>query len=302
MTHLAPIVLFTYNRLSETIRTIEALQNNFLSKESDLFVFSDGSKGEAGNAKVNDVRKYLKTITGFRKIKIYESYLNKGLANSIIYGVTRIINIYGKVIVMEDDLVTSPNFLDFMNQALNFYENDSNIVSISGYTLDLPSLSGNKDFYFGYRASSWGWGTWKKSWENIDWDMSSYEIFINDPKQKRRFRLGGSDMVSMLTGQKNNEVDSWAIRFCFHQFNNNLKTVYPSVSKIKSIGFSKNATNTLSSRRFDTPLDITNKRKFKFELFSMMDDKLVKEFKSKFSIKNRIWDKFGLFFNLVIFK
>ncbi len=291
MSQLAPIVLFTYNRLEETKQTVEALQKNFLANESELFVFSDGPKNIAGKEKVDAVRNYLHTINGFKKVQIKESHINKGLATSIIDGVTEIIEQYVNVIVLEDDLITSPNFLDFMNQALSFYKNDSNIISISGYTLDLPGLPGSKDFYFGYRASSWGWATWRNSWNEVDWEMKNYENFLKDSAQKKHFKSGGSDMVKMLKSQKERRIDSWAIRFCFHQFNNNLKAVFPTSSKINSIGFSKDATHTVNTRRFQTPLDIKIKRNFNFDVFSEMDENLVKEFKSKFSIKTRAIDK-----------
>lgn len=291
MSQLAPIVLFTYNRLEETKQTVEALQKNFLANESELFVFSDGPKNIAGKEKVDAVRNYLHNVNGFQKVEIKESHINKGLATSIIDGVTEIIEQHGKVIVLEDDLITSPNFLDFMNKALDFYESDSNIISISGYTLALPSLPGLKDFYFGYRASSWGWATWKKTWDEVDWEIKQYENFLKDSAQKRQFNIGGSDMVKMLRSQKEGKIDSWAIRFCFHQFNNNLKTVFPTSSKINSIGFSKEATHTVNTKRFQTPMDKYLKRDFNFEIFSEMDKMLVKEFKSKFSIKIRAIDK-----------
>ena len=151
---LAPICLFTYNRLSETIQTVEALQKNELAVESDIFIFSDGPKHEKDILLVNAVRKYIKSINGFRSITIIDSENNKGLAKSIIDGVTQIVEKYDKVIVLEDDLITSQNFLSFTNQALDFYEKNSNIFSISGYTLNLPSLSKyNKDLYLGVRAS-----------------------------------------------------------------------------------------------------------------------------------------------------
>ena len=140
MKEIAPICLFTYNRLEETIQTVAALKNNFLANKSELFIFSDGAKNKNVEQKIKQVRKYLKTITGFKNITIYESSKNKGLANSIIDGVTKIIETYGKIIVLEDDLVTSPNFLNFMNQALEFYHYNNRIYSVSGYTLNLPSL------------------------------------------------------------------------------------------------------------------------------------------------------------------
>jgi GR25 family glycosyltransferase involved in LPS biosynthesis len=124
------------------------------------------------------------------------------LANSIISGVSQILKEHDKVIVLEDDLITSPNFLDFMNQALNFYQGNKQIHSISGYTLDLPSLKNyTKDYYLGYRASSWGWGTWKEKWESVDWNVSKYREFKRNPLQQIKFMKGGSDLPHMLSNQ-----------------------------------------------------------------------------------------------------
>ncbi|WP_456376522.1 glycosyltransferase [Lutibacter sp.] len=291
MKELAPICLFTYNRLAETKQTVASLQQNFLAKESELFIFSDGTK-ETSFSKVNEVRKFIKTIDGFKNITIFEAPNNKGLANSIISGVTQIIEDYGKVIVLEDDLVTSPNFLDFINQALEFYKNNDKIYSISGYTLHLDSLQNySKDFYLGYRASSWGWGTWLNRWNNVDWEIENYLNFQNSLSQKIKFMRGGSDMPNMLKNQMQGKLDSWAIRWCFDQFIKDKLTVFPSKSKIESIGINSNATHTKHTKRFDTILDESNKNTFKFDNKIQLESNLIKEFRSKFSIINRLKDK-----------
>ncbi len=292
---LAPVCLFTYNRLSETQQTIEALQKNYLASESELFIFSDGPKNESDKWKVSEVRKYLKTISGFKTITIFESEKNKGLANSIISGVTKMINQYGKVIVLEDDLITSPNFLDFMNQALDFYENNPVIQSISGYTLALPSLKNyHKDYYLGYRASSWGWGTWKKRWNDIDWDAKQYAQFKKNIISQIKFMRGGSDMPRMLRLQMKGKVDSWAIRWCFDQFLKDQLTVFPSVSKVINIGDGVEATHTKNTKRFITLLDSGKKRTYSFDNNILMDKIIIKEFKNKFSLYSRLKDKLNV--------
>lgn len=292
MKKLAPIVLFTYNRLNETIRTVQALQKNFLAPESELFVFSDGAKDNNGRKKVQEVRDYLHTIKGFENINIKESIENKGLANSIIEGVTEVIDKYEKVIVLEDDLITSPNFLDFMNQALEFYNKSPQIISISGYTMNLPSLNNyDNDYYVGFRACSWGWGTWKNKWQNIDWDVSDYEEFKSDYKQQYRFFKVGSDMPGMLKNQIQGKIDSWAIRWCYHQFKLKQITIYAAKSKVHSIGFSSEATHTHGANKFNTPLDKSIKTKFEFHEVLKENKKIIKEFKAKFSISQRAIDK-----------
>ncbi len=286
---IAPICLFSYNRLAEIKLTLDALTKNYLAPESDLFVFSDGAKDGSPDDKVVEVRKYLKTIQGFKSITIFESSENKGLANSIIDGVTKIIQKFGKVIVVEDDLVSSPNFLNFMNQALDFYSNKDQIFSISGYTMDLPSLSNyNRDYYFGYRASSWGWATWKDRWVKVDWQANNYRHFIYNPIRHFKFMRGGSDMPYMLWKQMNGKIDSWAIRWCYFQHINNLLTLFPAISKIESVGFGSNATHTTHSERFITNLDSGGKQNFEFSEDLTLQMQLLREFRNKFSFNNRL--------------
>jgi hypothetical protein len=285
---LAPICLFVYNRISEVKRTIEALENNFLAGESDLYIFSDEGRDKEDVQKVRKVRSYIHTISGFNSITIFEAENNKGLANSVISGVSKVLENHDRIVVLEDDLVTSPNFLDFINQSLKFYQNDHNIHSVSGYTLNLPSLPGKKDYYFGYRASSWGWGIWKERWEGIDWDVCDYGKFKNNRVATKSFKRGGSDLPRMLRNQRLGKIDSWAIRFCYHQFKNELLTVFPSESKIKSVGFSEEATNTIGTKRFDTQLDEGKKRSFEFGRFEKIDQILAGEAASKFSLVSRI--------------
>ena len=243
--NLAPICLFTYNRLEETKQTIEALRNNYLAKESHLYIFSDGAKSDTAKEKIQKVRSYLKTIEGFGSIQVFESPINKGLASSIIDGVTQVVNQYGKVIVLEDDLITSPNFLLYMNQALDFYNDTNKVFSISGYSIQIKNNLSTADVYFTNRASSWGWATWSDRWQAIDWEVSDYLVFKNNKELRRNFNKMGSDMSQMLDRQMQGKLDSWAIRWCYHQYKYNLFSVHPIVSKISNIGFnSPDATNT----------------------------------------------------------
>ena len=293
--NLAPICLFTFNRLDETQKTVLALQKNNLAHKSQLFIFSDGWKYDKDKEEIEEVRAFLKTIIGFKKITIFKSEINKGLANSIITGVTKIINKFGKVIVLEDDLITSPNFLDFMNQALYYYEYNERVFSVSGYSMDLSSLKGsNNDYYLGYRGSSCGWGSWRKEWNEIDWEIKDYEDFKNSKTLIKAFKIGGSDLPGMLKNQMNKTIDSWAIRWCYNQFKKNQFTVFPTISKVESIGFNSSATHTKRNiRRFNTKIDKTNKTEFLFDNSLIINKKLVKQQQFKFSFINRFFDKFS---------
>ncbi|QLG44575.1 glycosyltransferase family protein [Costertonia aggregata] len=293
MREFAPVVLFTYNRLSETRQTVRALENNYLAADSELYIFSDGPKNLHDEKKILEVRKFLRNVNGFKKVHFFESDKNKGLAHSVINGVTKVLDIKGKLIVLEDDLVSSPNFLDFMNQALDFYEDVHEIISISGYTLKLPSLKNyEKDYYLGQRASSWGWGMWKDRWDKVDWKVSDYNKFKKNYKNVFAFYNIGSDMPWMLKNQMNGKIDSWAIRLCYHQFKNNMLTVFASSSKINSIGSGKDATHTSGVTKFETPLDSGVNRRFSFDKVLVINRDIATDFKSKFSLTRRIIDKF----------
>jgi GT2 family glycosyltransferase len=160
---LAPIVLFTYNRPVHTKQTIDALLKNTLATDSDIIIFSDYPKTEKVVESVKQTREYLKTIKGFRSIKIIERNENFGLANNIIDGVTTVVNQYGKIIVLEDDLLTSPYFLRYMNEALMLYENEKDVVCIHGYIY--PVKQKLPDTFFLRGADCWGWATWKHGWD-----------------------------------------------------------------------------------------------------------------------------------------
>jgi len=284
---LAPICLFTYNRVEETKKTVSALQANFLAKDSDLIIFSDAAKNEKSQFLVDEVREYIKTIGGFKSLKIIQAEKNKGLANSIIDGVTLIINEYGRVIVLEDDLITSRNFLDFMNQALDFYEQNESIYSIAGYT---PSIKKwRQDVYHTKRASSWGWGTWKYQWGGINWDVNSLRDVISDKTFPQNFNKMGSDMAKMLNDQVQGKINSWAIRWCLHQFLSDKYSVYPTISKVINIGTSSSATHTKDRfNRFYTEIDSGENRMFDFNVLVKLDKFYLKQFLKQFSIYTRV--------------
>ena len=237
MKKVSPIVIFVYRRLSVK-KTIESIKTDIVHSTSDLYIFSDGYKNDLDELDVIKVREYLKTINGFKSVTIIESDRNKGLANSIMGGVVEMINKYHKVIVLEDDLIVSNDFLEYMNDALEFYKNDRKIWSISGYTPKLPCLADyDKDLYLSPRGASWGWATWKDRWDSVDWDAKDFKKLKHDKKMRKDFELGGNDMYKMLELQMLGKIDSWAIRWCFSQFLQDKYTVYPGKSKIVNNGF-----------------------------------------------------------------
>ena len=166
MQNLAPIALFVYNRPDHMRRTLSYLQKNELAAESRLFIFSDGAKTGADEAKIVEIRQQAKLVTGFKSVKVIERKANVGLANSIISGVTQLVNEYGKVIVFEDDLLSSPYTLEYFNEALDQYANQPEVMHIGAYMYDLKTPNLPQTFFY-RAATSWGWATWARAWKSL---------------------------------------------------------------------------------------------------------------------------------------
>lgn len=238
--NLSPLVVFVYNRPNHAKAVIESLAKNSLSKDTILYIFSDGAKNAQQKEKVEEVRNYIKTLSDkgwFAEVNIVCSDRNKGLAQSIISGVSSVIKKYGKVIVVEDDSKTSPDFLEFMNNALNFYEEKQKIWSIGGFSFieNLPS-SYKYDVYAMGRTCSYAWATWKNRWDKVDWDVSDYKEFKYSLKRRKEFDRYGNDRSLMLDAQQMGRTNSWAIRFCYAMYKHHMFTIYPRYSRVKNIG------------------------------------------------------------------
>ena len=284
----APIVIFTYNRLDTLELVIKSLQKNILADKTDLFIFSDYARKEKDIESVNRVRSFLHSVDGFRSVTIIERKENYGLAKNIIEGVTEIIDKYEKVIVLEDDLITSRNFLCYMNQALDFYENDERIFAISGYTGNLPSLEKLEDEgYLSYRPSSWGWATWKKEWIKNDWKVKDFDAFIQNKNAIKTFNRGGIDMTRMLKHCIEGKNHSWAIRWSYTMYKLDKYCFYPKISKIQNVGFGEEATNCTGVDIYQTNLDKSENCDFKFNKNIEINEKITKEFAYIFSYTNK---------------
>lgn len=287
-------MLFVYNRLDETRQTIKALQHNYLAKESELIIVSDGPKNEVLNIRVNEVRQYIKTITGFKSLQILEYPKNLGLANSIIQGVTKIIEKYEKIIVLEDDLVTSPNFLDFMNQALEYYKENDKVQSINGFSLDIGRYSEKLDIYFHCKTYSWGWATWYNRWGKSIFDRNIIKREINKETLKDFKNKCGDNMPKMLIRSLTNKNDSWYASWAFNHFTNNKYAVYPYLSKVKNIGFDENATHCTTINVLKSKYDSVYLRNFKFSDEIIISKSLIKKFLKYFTFRYKLLYRISL--------
>lgn len=236
----APIALFTYNRADHTQRAVESLLQNAEAKDSVLFIFSDGAKNEKAIKGVEDNRKYIHTVTGFKSVTIVEREKNWGLANSLIAGITDVINKYGRVIVVEDDLILSPYFLKFMNDGLEKYKDDDRVGTINAFVP--PIKEKLPDTYFLYFMHPWGWATWKRSWDLLN--LNTKYLLRKMRFKVKKFNLGGNcGSYGNLYCQKVGKVDSWYIRFYASLFLNKKLNLFPKQAMVINGGLDDSGTH-----------------------------------------------------------
>ena len=232
---LAPIILFVYNRPWHTQQTIESLQKNELANESELFIYSDASKAEQDQEKVQEVRDYIQSVDGFKKITIIEREENWGLAKSIIDGVTETVNQYGKIIVLEDDIVTSAYFVRYMNDALDYYQDIEAVMHVSGWNYPI-NTDGLPETIFLRGTSCWGWATWSRSWQFFKKNPQKLsETFTKEDRYKLDYD-GAAGMWSQVTGNLSGKLNTWAIFWYASVFKMGGLCLHPTNSLVENIG------------------------------------------------------------------
>jgi hypothetical protein len=252
----APIALFVYNRPTHTSRTVEALLKNALAAESDLFIFSDAARRPNAVTAVCEVREYIKTIGGFKSVNIVERGENLGLANSIIEGVSRLCEDYGRVIVLEDDLVVSPVFLAYMNKALDKYGDEPRVMQISGNMFPVLHPEALPRTFFCGVTTSWGWATWDRAWRKFEPDAKKLADMIMTQKHRKEFD-SGYHYFQMLTMQGRGEIDSWAIRWYASVFLSGGLCLHPSLSLVSNIGHDGSGVHCRSSSIYTVSVSST---------------------------------------------
>jgi hypothetical protein len=250
---LAPIVLFTYNRFHHTVETLKALKANELAEASDVLVYSDGPKTLEDRGSVDQIRGYLRALGGFKSVTVIERPRNLGLARSIITGVTEVLNSYGKAIILEDDLLTSRFFLKFMNEALELYENEEEVISITGYTYTVRSAL--PETFFLSDPGCWGWATWNRGWRVFKEDGRALVDALSKAGLLRQFNYNYSYPYSkMLENSISGKNESWAIRWYASAFLKNYLTLYPGMSLVHNIGNDHSGVHSLRSNLYDVKL------------------------------------------------
>ena len=253
--NLAPIILFCYNRPSHIRQTLEGLRANKLASDSVLYVMCDGPKEEANDEqlnKISDARSVveeLAVVPFFKEVHIIKREKNRGLGESIISGVTEIIEKYGKVIVLEDDLETSPYFISYMNQCLEHYEKRKSVFSISSLSRPNPERFYPSDYPYDVYVSlihhPTGWATWKDRWEQVDRSAAAYDIIKDQPEMIDAFRRLEYTEWDELVRLKNNNLNLWSVKFSLSHFVNHAVSICPIVSYINHIGWDSEGTNAI---------------------------------------------------------
>ena len=283
----APILFFTYNRPSHTRQSLEALLNNELCSHSDIFIFSDGYKNKDDKQEVIKVRELIHSINGFRNISIIERNENYGLARNIIEGVTEIIDKYKRVIVLEDDLITSPLFLTFMNESLVRYKDEDNVGHVQGFCFPIEGLP---DSFLIRWPGSWGWATWDRAWKQFNPDGAELLKEIKRRRLTKTFDFNGKyPFTKMLERQVRGENNSWAIRWHASLFLNNVLSLNAGKSLVQNIGFDGSGIHSGNDEIYSTSL---YNRKLNTEVGEIKENLLARKEIEKYHGKTySLWAK-----------
>jgi hypothetical protein len=246
MNQLAPIILFVYNRAWHTQQTLDALAKNELAKESILYIYADGAKENATATdlqKIEELRKVISNFNGCKEVHLVLREKNKGLSNNVTEGITKVINQHGKIIVLEDDIFVSPYFLDFMNQALDLYENEEHVYGVTGYSY-YPNEKLASTFLLPL-SSVWGWATWKKTWDICSFDAQFLLSEVEKQRNAKAFDFGSYPFLNLLKFQLELTSSSWDWDICFYAsiFLKHGSFVFPNQSITINIGMDNSGTH-----------------------------------------------------------
>jgi len=278
------IGVFCYNRVSKLKRCIEALLKNPECPHLDIIFFSDGPKDEAGKKAIQEVRNYIDNLKGFKSvIKHYREH-NLSTGPNFRTGLTYLSENYERFIIVEDDLIVSPNYIKYLTDALEFYKNDQSVFCITAYVFPIKKEDYTYDTIVYKRFCSYGWGSWGNRFPNIIWEHDELEkLMKTSPGFNRRLTAEGADLPRMLRKQLSGKISTWDIQMQTHVAENRLKVIYPTLSKVDNIGFDEESTNTSGVNYLVTPIDPGVKRNFRFCPANNINPRLQSQIKSPYN-------------------
>jgi hypothetical protein len=252
----APVALFVYNRPDHTRQTLEALRRNRLASDTHLFVFADGPKPNASpvdRERIAATRELVRSEPWVRQVTMIESDANRGLADSIVGGVKHVLQEYDRIIVLEDDIVTSPGFLEFMNRSLELYASDDEVMHISGYMYPLATRT--KGTRFLRILSCWGWATWSRAWKHYNPNIEDHFEALDTPARIRKFNIEGhADFYRQILDNRSGRIRSWAVKWYASWLSQGGMTLFPTRSLVRNIGHDGTGVHCGADNRFDTNL------------------------------------------------
>lgn len=282
--NLAPIVLFVYNRPWHTEQTLLSLSSNKWASESELIIYADGPKHNATPDQLNNIKKVRELLYRQkwpRKLTVHVSDTNAGLATAVIKGVTQTLQQYNRIIVLEDDMILSPYFLQFMNDGLEKYEQVDEVISIHGYCLPIKHA---EETFFLRGADCWGWATWQRGWKLFNPDSAQLIEELKQQKSVNEFDFNGTyDFSGLLKKQANGKINSWAIRWYASAFILNKLTLYPGKSLVKNIGGEGSGTHPQDDKPYQVKL---NHHRVELKDIPIVESKYARELIEKHFLKH----------------
>lgn len=273
---LAPVILFVYARPDHTQRTLDALSANTLSRHTDLIVYADGARSPEDIPAVRDVRSVVGSNNSFKSLTIVERQQNIGLAKNIIGGVTTVCEQFGKAIVLEDDIVTSPTFLNFMNAALDYYEEIFDVWHISGWNYPIR-LETEFDTYLWRGMECWGWATWSDRWKHFEKDTEKLMSTFSR-KDIRRLNLDGTrDVWAQVKANARKEIDTWAVYWYATMVKHGALSATATNTFVQNIGIDGTGVNCGNRDVYSAPLNLSSS--FRFANYIAENTKAVEEVK-----------------------
>lgn len=278
------IAVFCYKRAAKLKASMEALLRNPECATMDIVFFSDGHKGDHDFEGVMQTRAYIDSLTGFKNIYKHYRERNVSTGPNFKQGITWLCNNYDQFIVVEDDLVVTPNYITYLLQALNFYRNEPSVFCVTGYCFPINKKDYKYDSIVHKRFCSYGWASWSNRVKHVKWDKEELMQIMEKPGFASQLNKEGHDLSRMVTKQVKGIISTWDIQMQVHVADNNMKVIYPIISKGHNIGFDNESTNTFGVDYLKTPLDDGTKQSFNFCPADVIDARLQQQLRKPYML------------------